>query len=223
MDLQHLLPFIITGATVSILHAALPTHWLPFVLAAKTQKWPYKKVLAILLIAGIGHILTTTAIGAAVVWFSMKLNDSFEKVFIILASVSIFLFGVYYITQFFRGHRHSHCDHNEPHIHDYNKASRDGWAVLSLLSLLTFSPCESFIPVYMSAWQTGWLGFFVLSGVLAIGTISAMVVFTSIAYYGMKQIRFQFLENYEKLIIGTILILLSVLVYVLESKHNHGL
>jgi nickel/cobalt transporter (NicO) family protein len=222
MDLQHLIPFIVTGATVSLLHAALPTHWLPFVLAAKTQKWPYRKVLAILLIAGSGHILTTTAIGAAVVWFSMKLNDNFEKIFILMASFSVFCFGVYYIVQFFQGKRHSHCSHSHPHEHDYNKSAKDGWAVLSLLSLLTFSPCESFLPVYMSAWQTGWFGFFVLSAVLAVGTLTAMVVFTSIAYYGMKQMRFQFLENYEKLIIGSILILLSVLVYFMESSHQHG-
>lgn len=222
MDFQHLLPFIITGGTVSVLHAALPTHWLPFVLAAKAQNWPYRKVLAILLIAGSGHILTTTAIGAAVVWFSMELNANFEKIFVLLSSVSVFSFGLYYIIQFFQGKRHSHCDHHHPHEHDYNKASRDGWAILSLLSLLTFSPCESFLPVYMSAWQTGWFGFFVLSGVLAVGTLSAMVMFTSIAYYGFKQVRFQFLENYEKLIIGAILIILSIVVYIVESKHSHG-
>lgn len=223
MDLQHLIPFIITGLTVSLLHAALPTHWLPFVLAAKTQKWPYKKVLAILMIAGTGHILTTTVIGAGVVWFSMKINENFERLFMLAASLSIFLFGLYYIVQFFRGQRHSHCHHHHPHEHDYAKNAKDGWAILSLLSLLTFSPCESFLPVYVSAWQTGWIGFFILSGVLALGTLTAMIIFTSLAYFGLKQIRFQFLENFEKLIIGAILIMLSLVVYIMESGHQHGL
>lgn len=219
--MAQLIPFIITGLTVSLLHAALPTHWLPFVLAAKTQKWPYRKVLTILMIAGLGHILTTTAIGAAVVWFSMKINESFERIFMLIAAGSIFLFGVYYIVQFFQGKRHSHCHHHHPHEHDYNVNAKDGWAILSLLSLLTFSPCESFIPVYMSAWHMGWSGFLVLSGVLAVGTLAAMIVFTSLAYFGLQQIRFRFLENFEKLITGTILIILSFVVFMLESGHGH--
>lgn len=221
MDLHYLVPFIITGITVSLLHAALPTHWLPFVLAAKTQKWPYRKVMTILMIAGIGHILTTTALGAMVVWLSMKLNENFERLFTLIASASIFLFGIYYIVQFFQGKRHSHCRHNHPHEHDYSINAKDGWAILSLLSLLTFSPCESFLPVYVSAWQTGWFGFFVLSGVLAVGTLAAMILFTSLAYYGLQKIRFQFLENFEKLIIGTVLIMLSLVVYIMESGHGH--
>lgn len=221
MDLHYLVPFMITGMTVSLLHAALPTHWLPFVLAAKTQKWAYRKLITILLIAGLGHILTTTVLGAAVVWFSMKLNENFEHAFTIVAAASIFFFGVYYIVQFFQGKRHSHCHHNHPHEHDYTISARDGWAILSLLSLLTFSPCESFLPVYVSAWHTGWIGFFVLSGVLAVGTLTAMIVFTSLAYFGLQKVRFQFLENFEKLIIGTVLIILSLVVYMMESGHGH--
>ena len=29
----------VTGFTVAFLHAAIPTHWLPFVLTARVQKW----------------------------------------------------------------------------------------------------------------------------------------------------------------------------------------
>ncbi len=222
MDFQHLLPFGITGLTVAVLHAAMPTHWLPFVLAAKAQKWTYKKVLTILSIAGLGHVMTTTLLGAAIVWFGIRVTESLGQIFIVVASLSIFLFGLYYIVQYFRGHRHSHCRHDHPHVHDYNKTAKDGWAILSLLALLTFSPCESFLPVYMSAWNTGWHGFFVLSGVLAIGTLLSMILFTSIAFFSLKQIRLQFLENHEKLIIGTILIILSLIVFAMESTHHHG-
>lgn len=221
MSLVHILPYIITGLTVSVLHAALPTHWLPFVLASKSQGWSYKRLLAILSIAGIGHILTTTLLGGLVVWFSFHLQESLEQTFLILSSAAVFLFGVYYIVQFFQGKRHSHCSHSEPHVHDYGKSSKDGWAILSLLALLTFSPCEAFIPVYLSAWQTGWAGFIVLSVVLAAGTLFSMVLFTSLAYFGFKQLKFQFLENYEKLIIGSMMILLSIILFLVEGSHNH--
>lgn len=223
MSTLSVIPYVLTGLFVSVLHAALPTHWLPFVLAGRAQKWSYKRTISVLMIAALGHILTTTAIGAAIIWFSLKLNENFEHLLVIVASLTTFLFGLYYIIQYFTGHKHTHCDHDHPHIHDYASNAKDGWAVLSLLSLLTFSPCESFLPIYLSAWETGWSGFFILSAVLALGTLLSMMFFTSLAYMGMKQLRFRFLEDHEKIIVGVILILLSVVVYISElSHHTHG-
>ncbi len=218
---NELWPFLLTGLTVSILHAALPTHWLPFVLAGRTQKWSYARTISILLIAGSGHILTTSFIGAAVVWMGLQLNENFQHVMTLIASASVFLFGVYNLVQHFRGFKHSHCDHAHPHIHDYQINSKDGWAILSLLSLLTFSPCESFLPIYVSAWKAGWFGFGALTLVLGVGTLLAMFCFTTLFYITMKQIKMSWLENNEKLIMGSILICLSFVIYFTEVSHQH--
>ena len=218
---NELWPFLLTGLTVSILHAALPTHWLPFVLAGRTQKWSYQRTVSILLIAGSGHILTTSAIGAAVVWFGLQMNENFQQVMTIVASLSVLGFGIYNLYQHFHGIKHSHCDHTQPHHHDYQVSSKDGWAVLSLLSLLTFSPCESFLPIYVSAWKTGWVGFGALTAVLSLGTLLAMLCFTSLFYFGLKQFKMTWLEDNEKLMMGTILILLSIVIYFSEVSHNH--
>lgn len=217
---NELLPFLLTGLTVALLHAALPTHWLPFVLAGRAQKWSFKRTASILFIAGAGHVLTTSLIGAAVVWFGIQLHESFEHILVIIASLGVLAYGVYNIWQHFHGIKHSHCDHHEPHHHDYKKSSRDGWAVLSLLAFLTFSPCESFLPVYVSAWQTGWVGFGALTLMLTVGTLLAMFTFMSLAYYGMRQFQMNWLEDHERLITGIILILLSILIYVTESAHH---
>ena len=221
-DIATFFPFLITGLIVSTIHAALPTHWLPFVLAARSQKWTYSKTISILLIAGIGHILTTSLIGAALVWFGLKISDSLQSLLVLAASISLFLFGLYYIVQSRRGHTHAHCSHNHPHTHDYKENSKDGWAILSLLALLTFSPCESFVPVYVSAWSLGWFGFFALTVVLAIGTLVAMILFTSLAYFGFRQINLNWLERREKLIIGIVLMIFSVVIYIMESGHQHA-
>lgn len=218
---NNLWPFLLTGLTVSILHAALPTHWLPFVLAGRAQKWSYSRTVSILMIAGLGHILTTSLIGAAVVWFGLRLHENFQHIMILVASVSVLAFGLHNLWQHFHGIKHSHCDHSEPHKHDYQMNSKDGWAILSLLSLLTFSPCESFLPIYVSAWQTGWFGFFMLTLVLGIGTLLAMLCFMTLLHFGMKQMKLQWLENNEKLIMGSILILLSIVIYFSEVSHNH--
>ncbi len=218
---NQLWPFLLTGLTVAILHAALPTHWLPFVLAGRSQKWTYRRTVSILLIAGSGHVLTTSLIGAAVVWLGLRLNENFQHVMTLVATFSVFSFGSYNLVQHFRGIKHSHCDHTEPHKHDYQMKSKDGWAVLSLLSLLTFSPCESFLPIYVSAWQTGWAGFGALTVVLGLGTLLAMLCFMTLLHFGMKQIKLQWLENNEKLIMGIILVALSFVIYFTEVTHNH--
>lgn len=224
MSLNSLLPYILTGLTVSILHASIPTHWLPFVLAGRAQKWSYKRTLSVLFIAGMGHILTTTLIGAGIVWFGLNLHEHFEKSLVLLASGIVFLFGVYNIVQYFRGYKHSHCDHADTHDHDYAKKAKDGWAILSLLLLLTLSPCHAFIPVYISAWSTGWNGFYILTLTLAVGTLSAMMIFTTLAFFGLRQLKLDWVEDYEKLIAGILLIGLSILVYFVESAHHalHG-
>jgi len=219
----ELIPVLITGLTVAVLHASLPTHWLPFVLASRSQKWSYKKTFSILLIAGSGHVFTTTLIGAAVIWFGITFHGWLEQWLVSVAALSVALAGFYNIVQHFRGYHHSHCDHSHPHHHDYKKAAKDGWAILSLLSLLTFSPCESFLPIYVSAWPLGWPGFLWLSAILAAGTLIAMTVFMTIVFYGTQQLKLKWLEDYEKLIIGIILVSLSVMIYLTEIifPHHH--
>ena len=40
-----------TGFSVAFFHAAIPTHWLPFVLTARVQKWNKSKTLLITTLA----------------------------------------------------------------------------------------------------------------------------------------------------------------------------
>ena len=97
--------------------------------------------------------------------------------------------------------------------------AKDGWAILSLLSLLTFSPCESFLPVYLSAVGYGWQGFVILSLTLAIGTLVTMVGFTWISMKTITKIKLDWLEDHEHLITGIGLIALAFLLLSIEGPH----
>lgn len=202
----------------------LPTHWLPFVMAARTQKWSWSKTQSILLIAGFGHIIMTTLLGAGIFALGLGVYHNIQKYFIAVASVSIALFGAYQIWQFKHGHKHSHCDHDHDHDHsaELQMKSKDGWAILSLLSLLTFSPCESFLPVYLSAVGYGWKGFVLLSIVLAVGTLSTMLGFTWLSSKTINKYKMQWLEDNEKLIVGIGLIILAIVLVLVESSHLLG-
>ena len=75
---------------------------------------------------------------------------------------------------------------------------------------MTFSPCEGFLPVYLSGITYGWMGFLTLSAVLAFATIAGMVVFTWLTMAGMERLRLGFLERYESGILGTLILFLGI-------------
>lgn len=218
-----ILPILLTGLFIAVLHSMIPTHWLPFVMASRTQKWSWSKTQSILLIAGLGHIIMTTLLGAGIFVLGMGVyHNVIQKYFIALASGSIFLFGLFQIYQYKTGHKHTHCDHavgEHHHSSEFKLKSKDGWAILSLLSLLTFSPCESFLPVYITAVGYGWKGFVLLSVVLAIGTLGTMLGFTWLSAKTINKFKLDWLEDHEKLIIGVGLITLSILLVIIERSH----
>jgi ABC-type nickel/cobalt efflux system permease component RcnA len=343
MDAKIFATIAITGFSVAFFHAAIPTHWLPFVLTARVQKWSWSKTLLITTLAGGGHVLFTAALGFLVAWCGIKLSDKIGGWFPWIAGGALIAFGLYYVIQQIRGkgHGHSHLfaghahehhevDHGprggfllnlghgfveitvfeidvlphfrlffydkekrarsvptqatvkletvrsdsvrqtfafrtageylestsdipEPHEfkvilqlshghhshnhevqfeeHDHGHAHhaddrcdhenevvqppprKSDWAaILSLLALLTFSPCEGFLPVYVSGVRYGWTGFFLLTLILSVATIAGMLVFTGLALAGMETLRLHFIEKYERGIFGGLLCLLGLVI-----------
>src|SRR5207248_5437496 len=116
--------------------------------------------------------------------------------------------GTFYLTRQLSGHGHSHT-----HLHGHNAAqhhkqdshlhaphiprshSSDRFVILSLFALLTFSPCEGFLPIYVSGIRFGWSGFALLTLILSIGTVAGMLVFTALTLAGFRNIRTAWLER----------------------------
>lgn len=347
MNSQMLTTIAVTGFSVAFFHAAIPTHWLPFVLTARVQKWSKPKTLLITTLAGCGHVLFTAALGLLVAWGGIELSGKIGHWFPLIAGGALLAFGLYYVIQQLRGkgHGHSHSfgghthghdevergarggflvdtghgfieitvfetgvppqfrlfyyderkrscsapaydtvtietvrpdgarqmfafrengghlesttDIPEPHEfkvilqvshghhahrhevqfeeHDHDHAPHDhggcdhageavqppprksDWAAIaSLLALLTFSPCEGFLPVYVSGVRYGWSGFFLLTLILSVATVAGMVVFTWLTLAGMEKLKLQFIEKYERGILGGLLCLLGLLVMIFE-------
>jgi hypothetical protein len=85
--------------------------------------------------------------------------------------------------------------------------------------MLTLSPCEGFLPVYLSGVQFGWTGFFVLSGILAVATLLGMLIFTWLTLLGFERFSVKQFERYEAALLGVIFTLLGVLMIVLKHEH----
>ena len=233
---------IATGFAVGFLHAVIPTHWLPFVVAARAQRWTKTKTLVVTGFAGAGHVLFTTALGVVVVWGGMAINSRIGRAFPFIAGGALIALGVFYLVRQMRGGHahvhlfgsHGHHEHGHDHHHNHDHADesieeeeraiehdwsrhRSDWAAIAgLMALLTFSPCEAFLPVFLTGAKYGWVGFALLSSILAIATVSGMITFTWLTLLGLQRLRFKMLEKYEPLIVAGVFCLLGILVIVLE-------
>jgi hypothetical protein len=94
---------------------------------------------------------------------------------------------------------------------------RSDWAVVAgLFGLLTFSPCEAFVPVFLTGAKYGWLGFAVLSGTLAIATVAGMIIFTWLTLLGLQRLRLKFVEKYQPLVVGGVFCSLGLIIIAFE-------
>ena len=197
-----------TGFVIAFLHAAIPTHWLPFVLVGRAQGWSGRKTLGVAALAGGGHIASTVVLGLLLTLAGMALHEEFGPWLARAAGVLLVGVGIYYLRR---------PPHPEQSLGPNRRFRSDAAAVLALVGLLTLSPCESFLPVYLSSVPYGWTGFLLLTGVLAGATLLAMLAFTSLSMLGVARLRLTLIERYENVLLGTALCLLGVVVIGLEG------
>jgi len=227
-----------TGFTVAFFHAAIPTHWLPFVLVARARQWSRRKTVAVAVFAGLGHVALTSILGLGIAWFGFQLDEKLGQSFPWIAGGALVLMGVYYIWRQMSGrgichhavpggHHHpsEECGHETEQSHlehevkdsELVSARRSDWAAIGgLFLMLTLSPCEGFLPVYLSGVQFGWYGFVVLSLILAVGTLAGMTIFTWLALVGLGRFRMSYFERWEAGLLGGIFCVLGLLVILLE-------
>ncbi len=220
----------ITGFGVAFFHAAIPTHWLPFVLTARAQRWSHARTLAITAFAGSGHVLFTALLGLFIAWFGIVLNEKIGNWFPRIAGTALLLLGLFYIlrqvitkghphTHLLGGHAHAHeaDEHDHYHEHERPRPVSDRTAITGLLALLTFSPCEAFLPIYASGVRYGWAGFALLTAILSIGCVTGMVIFTALTLAGVRKIKLGLLEKYESGLMGFLLCVIGVLIILFEK------
>jgi hypothetical protein len=215
----------ITGFGIAFFHAAIPTHWLPFVLTARAQRWNRSKTLIITAIAATGHACFTATLGLIVAWLGIALSNRIGALFPWIAGGALTSFGLFYIIRQLTGHPHTHLGpegHSHEHAHSQpeNRMSfskTDLAAISSLLALLTFSPCEAFVPVYVSGVRYGWHGFALLTIILTVATIAGMVAFTGLALTGIEQVKLRSFEKYEAGVMGALLCAVGVLIILFEQ------
>ena len=210
-DLQQpvLMSVVGVGFATAFLHAALPTHWLPFVLVGRGQRWTLTQVLTTVAIAGSAHIVTTAVVGGLIVAAGLVVDQWIAGLLPGLSAGLLFLFGALYL----------------------GKALPRPAILAGRPSLPLAAPPAShtpplsggavplgggrggvLLPIYLSQATEGPVVLTALTLAFGVGTVLGMGLFTVLARAGWSVLRLERWARYEGIILGLALILIGLLV-----------
>ena len=215
-DLSHasLLSLVGAGFVASLLHAALPTHWLPFVAVGRAQGWRTPIVLGLAALAALAHIASTAAVGSLLTWAG-SMAPWITRALPALSAAVLLGFGLWYLGRgLFRGPALAAVGAD---VAERPQVS-DAAAAWGLIGFLAASPGEALLPVYVGAGVHGWGVVALLTLAFAAGTVLGMVVFTGLALAGVERFKLQRLARFEGVALGLLLIGLAAFVLIL---HGH--
>ncbi|MFC5373034.1 hypothetical protein ACFPIF_10745 [Brevundimonas faecalis] len=215
-DLQQpvLISLLGGGFVAAFLHAALPTHWLPFVLVGRAQRWSLGRVMGAAVAAGLGHILSTALVGSLIVAAGIALNTWIDGVLPHLSAALLFLFGAFYLA---RASLRKPVTALGPEVEVPEPAVSDRAAFWGLVLMMAVTPGEVLLPIYLSSATEGVVALGLLTLSFAAGTVLGMTLLAALASAGYSILRLERWARYEGAILGVALIVIGLLV----MTHQH--
>jgi nickel/cobalt transporter (NicO) family protein len=204
---------------LSLVHATIPSHWLPLIAIGKAEKWSDKESLTVTAITGASHTISTVIIGIIVGLVGYKLSESYHFITKIIAPTVLIALGIIY---FILEYRHSliknkHHQHHHIHVDEIIEKRKSKRSIVMALSVaMFFSPCLEIEIYYFTASHLGWLGIGIVSVVYFFVTIFGMMFLVYFASKGVKKLQWHFLEHHDKLISGIVLIIVGLLAVFVE-------
>lgn len=208
-DQTMLLSLLGAGFATAFLHAALPTHWLPFALVGRAQRWSANQVLAVVAVAGLAHVAVTAAVGSLIVVAGLVLDQWVAGLLPYLSAVLLFAFGGFYLIR---------SVVRQPQLADGPPLEASGPAVShaaafwALVATMAISPGEVLLPFYLNQAQGGAGVLAALTVMFALGTVLGMALFTLLARAGWSVLRLERWARYEGAVLGLALIAIGLLV-----------
>lgn len=210
-DLQQpvLMSVVGVGFATAFLHAALPTHWLPFVLVGRGQRWTLTQVLTTVAIAGSAHIVTTAIVGGLIVAAGLVVDQWIAGLLPGLSAGLLFLFGAFYLG---KALLRPAILAGGPSLNLSEPTVSHAAAFWGLVVMMAVSPGEVLLPIYLSQATEGPVVLIALTLAFGVGTVLGMAVFTVLARAGWSVLRLERWARYEGIILGLALILIGLLV-----------
>lgn len=202
-------------------------HYLPFVVLSKANNWSTKKTSGIVLVCGLGHVLSSVILGFVGLAISSSLSSlvGIEDVRGTLATYFIIAFGIgytaYALHQLLKNKRHvhlidgqviTHDHHHHSSVQDHIQDKKKSNIVWGLFILFVLGPCEPLIPILM--YPAATLNVWALIGVtavFAISTISVMLLLTLLGIRGLSFVNIKSLDKYGEMLAGLAIMACGVL------------
>lgn len=196
-------PSLLAAAVgVSAAHAALPSHWLPFVLVGRARRWGAARTLGVAALAATLHVATTVLFGfaaAAGAHLAVEHAGAWTERAIGLLLVVL---GLWLAIR--RPHAHSHGHPVCPDDPAPPAGGSDRLAVAGLVGMLMISPCEAAVPLFFLAGQSV-AAVLALGAVVGASTLVAMLGLVALTWWGLASLHLHFLEDREGLVNGLVL------------------
>lgn len=235
------------GAGLGVLHAAIPSHWMPLAALARGLHWTTGKLVRTTLAIGLAHIVGTIALGVGVGALGHVALARYEETGQWAASAIVVALGLVFIARDLVGRRHDHAHccgdplhaHAAIHLHDAralaatteppsDPAARapegiERMSIASIFLAMLASPCLLLVPYYLEAARLGWAGIAGLSLVYVAVTLPVMVGLVVLAHAGIGRLRWALLDRHERALCGALLIIAAIAGRALhELSHAHG-
>lgn len=127
MVLSPSLLLVAAAGSVGVLHTAAPDHWAPIALLARQRGWSPAQTARAAAGAGLGHTLSTLAIGLVIWLASAAVAARFAHSLNLAAGIALIAFGLWIALASLRElqghggaeheHGHAHLAHSHPHRH----------------------------------------------------------------------------------------------------------
>lgn len=199
---------LITGTlTISILHALIPSHWIPILAFEKKFSWTKQQTLRITIISALAHALSTVLLGIAIGLLSFKVSKHFEEISSLISSVVLIVLGLIFII---RHHKHNHFHlHNENELQQLSSTK----IITVLITGMFLSPCLEIEGYFILAGTAGIKYIFLVSLIYIVISVAGIVLWLSFAKQLLKKINAHKIEHNAGLISGVVLILTGILNY----------
>lgn len=195
---------IIGSLFLSLLHAVIPSHWLPVISIGKKDNWTVKEITQVTFISGLAHALSTIAIGIILGLLGLKLSLKVDYFTHLIAPLILITLGLFFIYQH---HRHKHF-----HLHNVPKPTLSKRKIIMALAGAMFlSPCLEIEGYFLMAGAKGWQAILLISGLYLFISVSGMVIWVRLAYKGLLRFNLHSLEHKAGIITGWTLIITGII------------
>jgi hypothetical protein len=202
-------PLLLVGAVIAvgILHTAVPDHWVPIAVMARQAHWSPARTARTAFVAGLGHTLSTLAIGIVVWAAGFAAAMHFGHLVSVVSSFALIGFGVWIATAGFlelRARDHA----TRANLTDFYRERPN--ARTALLVILGSSPMIEGIPAFFAAarFGAGLLGIMALCfGLSTIATYVTLCVYSASA---LQKLAFAPFERYGEVLSGVVIAMVGI-------------